>query len=146
MNRRQIFVEIGFDEALWTSFDKLCDHIEAAEGCKGHVYKPPKMKEARASHILPGISGPHARQVFARIRPTRAGMVITRPRQFSKGKAGSECHIFLAPDGSGWEDAKSALLQWSLDPKQPKKATKMIEFGDGHALPGGLPETKHSKF
>jgi len=146
MKRRQIFEEIGFAEALWTSFDKLCDHIENAEGCKGSVYKTQKMAELRAAHIPPGVNGSRAVQVFARIKPTNGGIAIIRPRRFCKGKAESECRVFLGSDGSGWDAASSALLQWRLDPMEPQKAPKMVEFGDGHALPGGLPETNHSKF
>lgn len=147
MKHDQIFKEIGYPESSRTTFNQLCNLIEAKDGgCNAHVYKPPKMKEARAALIPPGAKGVRAWQVFARIKPTTEGLVITRPRRFCKGKAESECRVCLGSDGSGWDGAKSALLQWCLDPIEPKKAATLIEFGDGHALPGGLPETNHSKF
>jgi hypothetical protein len=41
---------------------------------------------------------------------------------------------------------EKALNEWALDPKLPKKPKAQYDYGDGVALPGGLPETNHAKF
>jgi hypothetical protein len=120
MKRAQIFTEAGFEEASWDSLNRLWGLIESTGGCDARMYKPPKMRELRAAHVHPDLNGGRAQHVFARIQRMGGGIALLRPRRFCKGNAEPECRLFLAPDGSGWEEAKLALLNWAQDSKPPK--------------------------
>jgi hypothetical protein len=95
---------------------------------------------------LPGEGGRRiAKQVFLMVKPRRHEMVLLR-RRFRKRKPKNEWLIEVASNFSDWSGLKARLKEWSLDVKEPKRPKPAHEWGDGHALPGGLPETNRAKF
>ena len=67
-------------------------------------------------------------------------------RRFRKKKPKNEWLIEVGAGFSDWDGLEAALKEWSNDVKVPIKPKTALEWGDGHALPGGLPETNRSKF
>ena len=146
MDDGNIFLTAGFDPSLAEVFCKLRSLIEEPEGCNAKVYKPTNMRQARAAHIAPGEAGTKARKVFLMISPRKKGMALERRRQFRAKKPKDQYYVKMDNKFSDWNELSKTLKEWSLDPVSPKKPKHEIEFGDGHALPGGLPETNRSKF
>ena len=143
----EIFSEVGFDRSLRDAFNRICAFIASADGCNAGVYKPPKMSQMRAAHVLPGEGGrKKANQVFLIVEPRISGMVLKRRRRFGKGRHDPECRIEVEANFSNWVGLEAKLKEWSFDVKGQTKPKTSLEWGDGHALPGGLPETNRSKF
>jgi hypothetical protein len=142
-----IFAKVGFSESMKAHFVRLANFIEDERGCNASVYKPPNMKEARAAHVPPIKSGKKkAQQVFLMIRPRRDALQLKRRDRNNQGKPKSQMIFTLTPDFSDWELLERTMMEWSLDPKQPRRPKDEWDYGDGVALPGGLPETNPSKF
>jgi len=140
----EIFSKVGFDPSLRGAFNRICAFIE--NSCDARIYKPPHMKQMRAAHVAPGDGGRKiAKQVFLMVKPRRHEMVLLRGR-FRKKKPRNEWLIEVDADFSGWAGLEAALKEWSHDRNIPKKPKTAIEWGDGHALPGGLPETNRHRF
>jgi len=146
MNADDIFSRAGFDNSLEPAFQRIRQFIEAPNGCNAKLYKPPKMKQARAAHIAPGENGVKARQVFVMIHPRKNAMLVLRRAPYRKGKPKDQGQLLIDSAFSEWERLERSLREWSFDPRQPKKPKVSFDFGDGKALAGGLPETNHSKF
>jgi hypothetical protein len=64
----------------------------------------------------------------------------------SEDKALGELEILIDHAFTAWSLFEKTVKEWSLDPKRIKKPKVSRDFGDGIALPGGLPETNPSKF
>jgi hypothetical protein len=147
MGDDNVFTSVGFNKSLEAVFQQLRNLIESTDGCNAKVYKPRGMKQARAAHIAPGADGrKKAQHVFAMIDPRKGSMLISRRRKGRSRNPKSPWRISLDSQFSDWDSLKRLLQEWSLDPKLPKKPKVSHDFGDGVALPGGLPETNHSKF
>lgn len=146
MTADDIFISVGFDKSLEPVFQQVRNLIESADGCDAKLYKPPIMKQARAAHIPPGADGKKkAQQVFAVIEPRRGSMLILRRRKGRSQNPKARWKIRIDSKFSDWDGLQKLLAEWSLDPKLPRKPKVTHDFGDGRALPGGLPETNHSK-
>jgi hypothetical protein len=142
----EIFSKVGFDKSLRDAFHRICAFIASADGCDAGVYKPPNMKQMRAAHVSPGEGGRKiAKQVFLMVKPRRHEMVLLR-RRFRKRKPKNEWLIEVGSNFSDWARLEAKLKEWSHDWEGPRKPKTALEWGDGHALPGGLPETNRSKF
>lgn len=143
----EIFSKAGFDRSLRDSFNRICAFIASADGCNAGIYKPPHMNQMRAAHVLPGEGGrKKANQVFLIVEPRIHGMVLKRRRRFGKGRYDPDCRKEVGANYSDWARLEASLKEWSYDVKRPTKPKTALEWGDGHALPGGLPETNRSKF
>jgi hypothetical protein len=142
----EVFSKVGFDPSLRDAFNRICAIIESTNGCNARLYKPPHMKQMRAAHVAPGDGGRKiAKQVFLMVNPRIHEMVLLR-RRFRKKKPRNEWLIKVDADFSQWAGLEVALKEWSHDVKVPIKPKTVLEWGDGHALPGGLPETNRTKF
>jgi hypothetical protein len=143
----EIFSRVGFDPSLRDVFNRICVFIESADGCDARVYRPPNMRQMRAAHVLPGDGGwKKASQVFLMIDSRLHGMVLRRRRRFGKAKDDRDCRIEVAKGLSNSTRIEASLKEWSHDWDGPRKPKTAFEWGDGDALPGGLPETNRSKF
>jgi hypothetical protein len=142
-----LFQNVGFDDSLNDQFERIREFIETPAGCNASVYKPDNMHQARAAHIPPGVKGrKKAQQVFAEIRPRRNAIQVARRRTPRKRNPGARWQFWVDRGFNEWDALEKALKEWSLDPKPPKKPKAQYDYGDGVALPGGLPETNHAKF
>lgn len=147
MTADNVFTSVGFDKSLETVFQRVRNIIESADGCNGKVYKPPRMRQARAAQIAPGADGrKKAQQVFAVIDPRRGSMLISRRRKGRSQNPKAPWRVSVDAEFSDWAGLQKRLREWSLDPKLPRNPPVTREFGDGISIPGGLPETNHSKF
>lgn len=143
----EIFSMVGFDESLRDAFNRICAFIDSGDGCNAGIYKPPHMRQMRAAHVVPGEDGRKiAKQVILKVEPRIRGMVLTRRRRLRKVRQVHEWRIEADLNFSKWAELEARLKEWSLDVKGPTKPKTALEWGDGHALPGGLPETNRSKF
>jgi hypothetical protein len=141
----EILSKVGFDQSLRDVFKRICDFIASADGCNAGTYKPPHMKQIRAAHVLPGEGRKIASQVFLMVKPRRHEMVLLR-RRFRKRKPKNEWQREVGAGFSDWAGLEATLKEWSHDWNEPKKPKTALEWGDGHALLGGLPETNRAKF
>ena len=143
----EIFSKVGFDQSLRDAFNRICDFIAATDGCNAGIYKPPHMRQMRAAHVLPGEGGrKKANQVFLIVEPRIHGMVLKRRRRFGKGRHDPDCRKEVDANYSDWARLEAKLKEWSHDWEGSTKPKTALEWKDGHALPGGLPETNRSKF
>jgi hypothetical protein len=143
----EIFAQVGFDQSLRGAFDRICAFIASADGCNAGIYKPPRMGHVRVAHVLPGEGGrKKAKQFFLMVAPRRHKILLLRRKPFRIGKPEEEGRIEVGKDFSDWIRLEAKLKEWSQDWKEPTKPKAAIEWGDGHALPGGLPETNRAKF
>ena len=143
----EIFSRVGFDQSLRDAFNRICAFIASADGCNAGVYKPPNMRQMRAARVLPGESGrKKANQVFLIVEPRIHGMVLKRRRRSGKGRYDPDCRMEVGANYSDWARLGAKLKEWSHDWERPRKPKTALEWGDGRALPGGLPETNRSKF
>ena len=143
---KENFSRVGFDPSLRDVFKRICDFIASADGCNAGTYKPPHMKQIRAAHVLPGAGRKIASQVFLIAEPRTHGIVLKRRRRFGKGKNDPECRREVDENFQNWAGLEAGLKEWSHDWNKPKKPKTALEWGDGHALPGGLPETNRRRF
>jgi hypothetical protein len=142
-----IFSQVGFDKSLQGAFTRICDFVRAADGCNAGIYKPPRMGHMRVAHVLPGEGGrKKAKQFFLMVAPRRHKILLLRRKPFRIGKPEEEGRIEVGKDFSDWVRLEAKLKEWSQDWNEPAKPKPAVEWGDGHALPGGLPETNRAKF
>ena len=147
MMNADIFSEVGFKPELRPVFERLRECIESEQGCGGHVYKCPNMREVRGAHVAPGATGrKRAVGVFVWIQPRKNSIYLYRPYSRRLGRSREEREIELKSDFRDWPDLRKRLSEWCLDRKPHSKGRTEIEFGDGKALPGGLPETNRARF
>ena len=143
----EIFSEVGFDRSLRDAFNRICALIACADGCNARVYKPPNMKQVRAAHFLPGDEGrKKAKQVFLKVLPHGREMVLERRYRMREVRPKEEWQMKVGANFSDWVGLEAKLKEWSHDVKGPKKPRTALEWRNGHALPGGLPETNRAKF
>jgi hypothetical protein len=143
----EIFSTVGFHQTLRDAFNRICAYVASSNGCNAKTYKPPHMKQMRAAHVLPGECGrTKASQVFLMIEPRTHGTVLRRRRRFGKRRDHPTCRKDIDATFSGWTELEASLKEWSLDWKRPAKPKTALEWGDGHALSGGLPETNRRRF
>jgi hypothetical protein len=100
-----IFESVGFDKSLEDVFQRIRAIIESPDGCNAGVYKPVRMSQARAAHILPGAEGrKKAQQVFAEIRPRRSSIQVARRRNARSRNPGARWEITIDRNFSDWHD------------------------------------------
>ena len=143
----EVFSQADFDQSLRDTLNKIRANIESADGCNAGLYKPPNMRQRRAAHLLPAVSGgKKAKQVFLMVEPRKQTMILKCPRRFCKSHHDPERRIEVGASFSNWAWLKARLKEWSSRVEGPRKPTTVIDWGAGHALPGGLPETNKLKF
>jgi hypothetical protein len=147
MSDEDVFLKVGFDKEFEPAFRRICAFIRSIDGCNADVYKPPTLKEARAAHNPPAKSGKKkAQQVFLIIHRRKGAMLLRRRLRYRLGKPKDQQEIRVDSGFTDWAQLERTVREWSHDPKQSPKPKPERDFGDGVALPGGLPETNRSRF
>ena len=139
-----IFSAVKFDDSVRQVIHTLQDLLKSADGCNAKVYETHAGKQAHAALIGPSEKHKKAQYLFLNIFPASGSLRLCR--RWGGGRPKGQTEIHLGSNFSAWEPLKKRLQEWSLDPKQSRQPKPTHEFGDGIALPGGLPETNHSKF
>jgi hypothetical protein len=142
----ELFASVEFDPISEPMFMRIAAMIESNLTCSAKLYKPPHMNQIRAAHFAPGETQEKAKNVFLLVDKRRGGLTVWSRRRLTGGRPKSETMKVIKENFQDWNELEIHIKQLCALAKDPRAPRTEWDFGDGIALPGGLPETNRRKF